>query len=812
MEIHGGFSFCHLPRQIPRCAFSVHYHRVHHRIFRTLTSDIEHNSFKGYRSKQKSSRLKAGWRSQAHWYVECSRNATLLAQVADPCAACCALLQTLTDLNDYLGPSQACIKPVEVKSVPAEDSEATENEGGTAATEISIDHDGSYYEGRNGQAGGSSSSQQKQRARTKLETAEISLNDCLACSGCVTSAESVLITMQSQEEMRRAVTEQRETSTRTLRVASISPQSLASLAARLLHSLPHLLQQSHTDASLKTLLLIRIRHFLGKYFDFHHVYDTTFARHISLAEHKKEFFERRSAQHGEQSTSRVNGAAKMLDDYMDFDIAKPSAQLASETSESVAPHQGLPMLASACPGWICYAEKTHGELLPFISSTKSPQQIAGILAKSYLLTWSNKNLSGAQEQGGFEDAYHVTVMPCYDKKLEASRQDFVDGVKGWKEVDCVLTTGELEKLMLEEGFNLAEAVPGEDELLKSELYTARKLKQGESSQPSANKGLALPSGIEEPGSSSGSYLFSLIEATALEHLREYNSLPSLSVSTIRTSDYAEFVLRAAPAYSDNADESGTIIFKGAQCYGFRNLQNLVRKLHKQTGTRSARGAAASSIDGVSVGSASLANGRVGVSSRGRGKGGMVRKGLRANGGISSGDVTPTSGAASETERGYDYIEVMACPSGCVNGGGQLRPPLGSAEASANSAAAGVAKMDLDPEGYEAGDWAQKAPRDEEPEVKGWQGTSKEWVAKVEESYWEGSEVNKGIVGVAPKARTQAAYAKLLSRKAAETAALDSLAESILNAIHAKGAARDKLLRTQYRALPTEETNGLAVQW
>ncbi len=37
----------------------------------------------------------------------------------------------------------------------------------------------------------------------------------------------------------------------------------------------------------------------------------------------------------------------------------------------------LPMLASACPGWICYAEKAHSEMLPFISQTKSPQQVHG---------------------------------------------------------------------------------------------------------------------------------------------------------------------------------------------------------------------------------------------------------------------------------------------------------------------------------------------------------------------------------------------------------------------------------------------------
>ena len=42
----------------------------------------------------------------------------------------------------------------------------------------------------------------------------------------------------------------------------------------------------------------------------------------------------------------------------------------------------LPMLASACPGWVCYAEKTHGAyILPHISSTKSPQQVMGALVK-----------------------------------------------------------------------------------------------------------------------------------------------------------------------------------------------------------------------------------------------------------------------------------------------------------------------------------------------------------------------------------------------------------------------------------------------
>ena len=52
--------------------------------------------------------------------------------------------------------------------------------------------------------------------------------------------------------------------------------------------------------------------------------------------------------------------------------------------------------------------------------------------------------------------YHCTVMPCYDKKLEASRDDFIfGGESGATEVDCVLTSGEILGLLQERGADLA---------------------------------------------------------------------------------------------------------------------------------------------------------------------------------------------------------------------------------------------------------------------------------------------------------------------------------------------------------------------
>ncbi len=733
--------------------------------------------------------------------------------------------------------------------------------------------------------------------------------------------------MQSHQEMRRATSLQRrvergeaiedesgedeqETAKhsvpkgRTLRVASVSPQSLASFVATLQHaanissSTSQAQAQAH-DPLHPLRLLLRVRHFLARHFDFHHVHDTTFARHVALREHLREFHERREHQRLKKSARGLNGvhATTLPSPHMNGSGLGSGAISSTEGPVTVRPHPGLPMLASACPGWICYAEKTHGELLPYIAGAKSPQQVAGVLAQRYLLPLANRRIAdcaagaaggaGAGATGGrggggaeppFEQVYHVTVMPCYDKKLEASRQDFADELSGWKEVDCVLTTGELEKLMQEERFDLAAPLEGENALLQAELDG--RPPSSPSSFPATLAGddalgAAIPSGVAHPGSSSGSYLFSLIEDVARTWLRENpqhakssGAQPTLRMSTIRTSDYTEYVLRApvyrSPADNDTDMDTGTIaprqstiLFKGAQCYGFRNLQNLVRKLHRQTGTRSARGAAAASIDGVAIGQVQLngsgsgngdgaaaagAGARVTGRGNGRGRVMMRRGGMAARrlAGAGAGASGPSSRASTPgsldgsvangggqgeeeedaAEREYDYVEVMACPSGCVNGGGQLRPPLASKDANAaatdKSEPVAAEKMEVDGA-------LELLEKSHEPPVQGWQGTSKEWVAKVETAYWGSREERDAegnlIVGIAPKARAQAAFSRSLAAQAADhhTSPLDKLAEIVVQSALQPSAAgsaptREALLRTQYRALPTEETNGLAVQW
>jgi hypothetical protein len=55
--------------------------------------------------------------------------------------------------------------------------------------------------------------------------------------------------------------------------------------------------------------------------------------------------------------------------------------------------------------------------------------------------------------------YHVTIMPCYDKKLEASRQDFYNDIYRTRDVDCVLTTGEIESMLQDKEFLSFTAIP-----------------------------------------------------------------------------------------------------------------------------------------------------------------------------------------------------------------------------------------------------------------------------------------------------------------------------------------------------------------
>ena len=103
----------------------------------------------------------------------------------------------------------------------------------------------------------------------------------------------------------------------------------------------------------------------------------------------------------------------------------------------------LPMITSCSPGWVNYAEYFYGDLLGHLSSCKSPHEMEGAIIKSYF----------AEKQGlDPKNIFVVSIMPCTPKKYEKERPENASK-EGLKDVDCVLTTRELARLIKRSGID-----------------------------------------------------------------------------------------------------------------------------------------------------------------------------------------------------------------------------------------------------------------------------------------------------------------------------------------------------------------------
>jgi iron only hydrogenase large subunit-like protein len=464
------------------------------------------------------------------------------------------------DLNDFISPGVACIKPVE--TLPKRDEQSNPYE---VTTEDKIQSE-------------------------NPPPPSVSLTDCLACSGCVTSAEAVLISLQSHTEVLTTLDAHPSLDVRKLAsgstngdapghadskvfVASVSPQVRASLAAT------YQITERQAGHMIEQLLSgpRGLRNGGRQGNGFTYVVDTNRMREACL-------------------TLGADEVAQSL------------------TGTSQTPR---PILTSACPGWICYAEKTHPHVLPHLSKLKSPQALTGILLKSVL----SKAFGIHPSQ-----IWHLAIMPCFDKKLEASREELTDrwwahdrnvdqSISPVRDVDCVITSRELLTLANDRGIDLAslplKRLPKEyltsspDSTISRFLYPQPRRR---TQQHNRNPAQSTTAGT------SGGYLHHILTTQQSLH-------PGSTIHTQRgrNADVTEYTL-LSPTQEP--------LLKCARFYGFRNIQNLVRKLKPARGSRLPGATAA-----------------------------PVRRG-GSSGGIGASD--------------YAYVEVMACPGGCTNGGGQIR--------------------------------------------------------------------------------------------------------------------------------------------
>jgi len=396
----------------------------------------------------------------------------------------------LTDLDDFITPGQECIKPVKIDKKVDKTSKT--------GAKITIESDGSYFEELN------------DGTTKKLPKAQITLADCLACSGCITSAESILIEQQSSVELRKTFLSKIANEGKIKKIiVSLQIQPIVSIAQKF-------------NLSVDATVLKLVKYFKNLGADF--VYDLKVAEDMALIEHQRELF------------------------------------------EAISSEKKKPLISSACPGWVCYAEKTHGNwILPHISKVRSAQQIMGSLVKDHI---------SQKLQVSPDSIFHLTLMPCFDKKLEASRPDFYNEKTDSHDVDLVITTVEVENMLSEDNLNL----PDLDSLPLDNFGSETKMTSIKTNR----------------GSGSGGFTENLFIAAAKELFGE--DVDDVEYKILKNSDFQELSL----------SQDGQVKLCFAIANGFRNIQNLVQK--------------------------------------------MKRKRCH-----------------------YDFIEVMACPSGCLNGGAQIRP-------------------------------------------------------------------------------------------------------------------------------------------
>ena len=137
---------------------------------------------------------------------------------------------------------------------------------------------------------------------------------------------------------------------------------------------------------------------------------------------------------------------------------------ASELAHRIRTGGKLPMMTSCSPGWIKFVEEFYPEMIDNLSTCKSPQQMMGAVIKSFF----------AEREGiAPEDIFSVAIMPCVAKKFEAGRPEH--SRDGRPDVDAVLTTRELARVIRMRGMDMQSLAPEHADTPFGERSTAGKI-------------------------------------------------------------------------------------------------------------------------------------------------------------------------------------------------------------------------------------------------------------------------------------------------------------------------------------------------
>lgn len=594
----------------------------------------------------------------------------------------------IADVDDYINPSQACINPLftDQKTKKEKDEDGVLNTKRTTAVkpvrrrrrkplQLGIESD----EGQSAFTGIGSepkrptlsyaldddlASTEKTIESTsvniqekKPQKASLTVADCLACSGCITSAEAVLVTQHSVEALMKNCKEKSDVKI----VFTISPASIADFCRILF-------KDEMKDAKkMKEKTFSILCTYLKMKFNADAILDGEVPQQISLVKSAMEFCDR--YRYVEQL-----GKKKASNTENDISLSTPSIALsATETrylsrdsnsemkgveikhkggyderldfstlsKNQVNKNQALPLLASSCPGFVCYVEKSVPEAVPNLCTVKSPMAIAGSIHKhekdmNKLLQayniHSDTNLA--------EDVkiYHVCIMPCHDKKLEAGRKDLA-----WEafnqqqeelipDIDLVITTNELFGVLVDSAFEV------QGNKISNEIDFSEKLE-------AVQKYIAT---IE------------LGECKDKEKKLSNVIVETLDTATMRGSgSYAEFIFRFA------CNELFGYVIPINAALPWKKVGNASSRRRRQMKV----GDDNTFSDSSEVELFQCVDGSYSFTQNS--KEDKLKLKFATSYGFKNIQIMMSKVATGEMKmNGYHYIEAMACPSGCLNGGGQ----------------------------------------------------------------------------------------------------------------------------------------------
>jgi NADH-quinone oxidoreductase subunit G len=222
---------------------------------------------------------------------------------------------------------------------------------------------------------------------------QITATDCALCGQCITHCPVGALTERDDTERVFAALADPEKIT----VVQIAPSVRAAWGEQL--------GLTHEEATVKRLVAAL------RQMGFDYIFDTDFSADLTIMEEGSEFL----ARLGKDVGSGTDGDGKQL----------------------------YPMFTSCCPGWVRYIKSHYPEFVDNLSSAKSPQQMFGAVAKSYF-----PQRIGVDP----EKIFSISIMPCLAKKHECDIPGMDDAGAG-RDVDMVLTTREVDRLIREESIN-----------------------------------------------------------------------------------------------------------------------------------------------------------------------------------------------------------------------------------------------------------------------------------------------------------------------------------------------------------------------